>query len=116
MPFRIDNLTDDLTILNVLPGTPAGSAPVELESNKAYQLSAFPFASSKIVGTTFNSLVIPPPGCPADLDGDGDADADDFFTYLDLFANADARADIDGDGDVDADDFFAYLDVFAAGC
>ncbi len=54
--------------------------------------------------------------CPADIDGDGDTDADDFFAYLDLFANGDAGADIDGDGDIDADDFFGYLDLFAAGC
>ncbi len=54
--------------------------------------------------------------CPADLDGDGDTDADDFFTYLDFFAQGDPRADIDGDGDRDADDFFGYLDLFGQGC
>ncbi len=54
--------------------------------------------------------------CPADLDGDGDADADDFFAYLDLFANGDDAADLDDDGDIDADDFFAYLDLFVLGC
>ncbi len=56
-------------------------------------------------------------GCPADLDGDGDTDADDFFAYLDAFANGDLGVcDIDGDGDCDADDFFGYLDLFAGGC
>ncbi len=55
--------------------------------------------------------------CEADLDGDGDADADDFFAYLDAFADGDlAVCDVDGDGNCDADDFFGYLDVFAAGC
>ncbi len=54
--------------------------------------------------------------CPADIDGDGDADAEDFFAYLDLFANGDDRADIDGDGDIDAEDFFAYLDLFVQPC
>ena len=55
--------------------------------------------------------------CPADLDGDGDADSDDFFVYLDAFANGDLSVcDLDGCGDCDADDFFAYLDLFAAGC
>ncbi len=55
--------------------------------------------------------------CAADLDGDGDADADDFFDYLDGFANGDQGVcDIDGDGDCDADDFFGYLDLFAQGC
>ncbi len=55
--------------------------------------------------------------CPADLDGDGDTDADDFFAYLDGFANGDLDVcDLDGCGDCDADDFFAYLDLFAAGC
>ena len=57
-----------------------------------------------------------PSSCPADIDGDGDADAEDFFAYLDLFANGDDGADIDGDGDIDAEDFFGYLDLFAQGC
>ncbi len=56
-------------------------------------------------------------GCAADLDGDGDADADDFFDYLDAFANGDLGVcDMDEDGDCDADDFFDYLDQFAQGC
>ncbi len=56
-------------------------------------------------------------GCAADLDGDGDADADDFFAYLDAFANGDfGVCDIDNDQDCDADDFFGYLDLFAQGC
>ncbi len=54
--------------------------------------------------------------CAADIDDDGDLDAEDFFAYLDLFANGDDGADIDGDGDIDAKDFFGYLDLFAAGC
>ena len=55
--------------------------------------------------------------CAADLDGDGDADADDFFAYLDAFANGTFEVcDQDGDGDCDADDFFQYLDLFAQGC
>ena len=56
------------------------------------------------------------PSCAADVDGDGDLDAEDFFAYLDLFANADDGADIDGDGDIDAEDFFAFLDLFVQGC
>ncbi len=56
-------------------------------------------------------------GCPGDLDGDDDVDADDFFDYLDAFANGgQGVCDIDGDGDCDADDFFGYLDLFAQGC
>ncbi len=52
-----------------------------------------------------------------DLDGDGDADADDFFAYLDAFADGILDVcDIDGDGDCDARDFFGYLDLFAQGC
>ncbi len=55
--------------------------------------------------------------CPADLDGDNDVDSNDFFAYLDAFANGDIDVcDIDGCQDCDADDFFAYLDLFAAGC
>ena len=56
------------------------------------------------------------PECAADIDGDGDLDAEDFFAYLDLFANGDDGADIDGDGDIDAEDFFGYLDLFVQGC
>ena len=56
-------------------------------------------------------------GCDADLTGDGEADSDDFFAYLDAFANANLDVcDLDADGDCDADDFFAYLDLFAQGC
>ena len=56
-------------------------------------------------------------GCPADLDGDGNLDADDFFFYLDAFANGNLDVcNLDGDSDCDADDFFAYLDLFARGC
>ncbi len=67
--------------------------------------------------------------CPADLTGssdpsddtygipDGDVDADDFFFYLDAFANGEiAICDIDMDGDCDAADFFGYLDFFVVGC
>ncbi len=55
--------------------------------------------------------------CPADIDGDGDADADDFFDYLDAFANDNPDiCDINRGGNCDVDDFFAYLDLFAQGC
>ncbi len=54
--------------------------------------------------------------CAADLNGDGVADADDFFLFLQLFADGDPIADINADGVIDADDFFAYLALFAAGC
>ncbi len=64
-----------------------------------------------------NVVHVATPGCAADLDGDNDADADDFFAYLDAFANGDfGVCDIDLDGDCDADDFFGYLDLFARGC
>ncbi len=58
-----------------------------------------------------------PDGCAADIDGDGDADANDFFAYLDAFADGDfGVCDIDGDGDCDAEDFFGYLDLFVGDC
>ncbi len=56
-----------------------------------------------------------PDGC-GDWDGDGDSDADDFFGFLDDFANGANCADIDGDEDTDADDFFAFLDAFVNPC
>ncbi|MCC5786658.1 MAG: hypothetical protein JJU33_08160 [Phycisphaerales bacterium] len=58
----------------------------------------------------------PAPTCPADLNGDGVVDADDFFLFLQLFADGDPRADINNDGVIDADDFFEYLNLFAQGC
>jgi len=64
--------------------------------------------------------------CPADLTGpngepDGVVDADDFFSYLQLFADQSPDADLTGpggspDGILDADDFFFYLDAFSQGC
>lgn len=55
--------------------------------------------------------------CPADLDGDGDADAEDFFFFLDAFANGElAICDLSGDGDCDAADFFAFLDLYEMPC
>jgi len=68
--------------------------------------------------------------CPPDLTGragngvsDGAVDANDFFFYLQLFADSDSRADLTGpggdgvpDGVIDANDFFFYLQLFAAGC
>ncbi|MCC5785230.1 MAG: hypothetical protein JJU33_00860, partial [Phycisphaerales bacterium] len=52
----------------------------------------------------------------ADLNKDGIIDADDFFLFLQFFADGDPRADINGDGIIDADDFFDYLVLFAEGC
>ena len=53
----------------------------------------------------------------ADLDAEGDVDSDDFFAFLDAFADGDARVcNIDGDGDCDAVDFFGFLDLFASRC
>ncbi len=54
--------------------------------------------------------------CIADLNADGVVDADDFFLFLQLFADADPRADFNNDGVIDADDFFAFLAAFAQGC
>ncbi|MCC5787729.1 MAG: hypothetical protein JJU33_13635 [Phycisphaerales bacterium] len=56
------------------------------------------------------------PACPPDLNGDGVVDADDFFLFLQLFADGDMRADFNNDGVIDADDFFDFLTAFAAGC
>ncbi len=54
--------------------------------------------------------------CIADLNNDGVVDADDFFLYLNLFADGDPITDMNGDGVIDADDFFLYLNLFAHGC
>ncbi len=54
--------------------------------------------------------------CLADRDFDNDLDSDDFFLFLELFADGHSGADIDGDGDLDAKDFFGFLDLFQAGC
>ncbi|MCC5785745.1 MAG: dockerin type I repeat-containing protein [Phycisphaerales bacterium] len=56
------------------------------------------------------------PTCPPDLNGDGVVDADDFFLFLQLFADGDLRADFNNDGVIDADDFFEFLNAFAQGC
>lgn len=52
----------------------------------------------------------------ADLNGDGVLDAEDFFLFLQWFANSDLRADINFDNNIDADDFLEFLDLFAQGC
>ncbi len=54
--------------------------------------------------------------CRADLSGDGELSPEDFFLYLELFAQGDDRADITGDGTLDSDDFFGFLDLYAQGC
>ncbi len=80
-------------------------------------IDLYAFGSSSVY---YDDLILEPifnDPCPGDLDGDGDTDADDFFAYLDGFANDVLDVcDIDGDGDCDADDFFGYLDLFSAGC
>ncbi len=82
---------------------------------------AIDFANNTITAGTYGRGAWRSPlpnglGCDADIDGDGDVDAEDFFGFLDLFANGEPGADIDEDGDIDADDFFGYLDLFAQGC
>jgi len=62
------------------------------------------------------ALPAPTQPCPADVTGDGVVNADDFFAFLSLFADGDARADFTGEGTINADDFFAFLSAFAAGC
>jgi len=59
--------------------------------------------------------------CLVDLNRDGAVGADDFFRFLELFADGDAEADLTGpggepDGVVNADDFFEFLSLFAGGC
>ncbi len=54
--------------------------------------------------------------CLADLNADGELDAEDFFLFLDLFAEDDPSVDLNGDGTIDSEDFFAYLDLFVHGC
>ncbi|TVS09380.1 MAG: PEP-CTERM sorting domain-containing protein [Phycisphaerales bacterium] len=56
------------------------------------------------------------PICRPDLNNDGVVDADDFFLFLQLFADGDLRADFNNDGVIDADDFFVFLNLFAQGC
>ncbi|MCC5787727.1 MAG: dockerin type I repeat-containing protein [Phycisphaerales bacterium] len=56
------------------------------------------------------------PTCRPDLNGDGVVDADDFFLFLQYFADGDPRADFNNDGVIDADDFFIFLNEFAQGC
>lgn len=58
----------------------------------------------------------PSPPCLADLNNDCVVDADDFFLFLQLFADGDPRADINNDGIIDTDDFLEYLNLFAQGC
>jgi hypothetical protein len=39
-----------------------------------------------------------------------------FFTFLQLFSQADPRADMDGAGSVTIQDFTVFLSLFATGC
>jgi hypothetical protein len=77
----------------------------------------FPNILSEAANTAVLTIEVPGgPACPPDLNGDGVVDADDFFLFLQLFADGDMRADFNNDGVIDADDFFAFLSAFAAGC
>ncbi|TVS08686.1 MAG: hypothetical protein EA423_01030, partial [Phycisphaerales bacterium] len=73
-------------------------------------LQPIPSAAGAFVPSLFGDVCIP------DLNGDGVVDADDFFLFLQFFADGDSRADINADGVIDADDFFEFLNLFAAGC
>lgn len=71
--------------------------------------------SADISGTSKLTLV----ECIADWDHDHDIDSDDYFDYLDDYANEVPDADLDGDDDWDTDDYFAFLDAYndgADGC
>jgi hypothetical protein len=55
--------------------------------------------------------------CPGDLTGEGLVNLQDFFFFLQFFAEGvDPRADFNGDGQINLTDFFLFLQAFADGC
>jgi hypothetical protein len=96
---QTDAAADDLTL-----GGTAGQAAVAVLSAGDLTLSGgfWPVVSR--------------PNCPADMTGDGQISVQDFLSYLQLYAAADARADMTGDGAVSVMDFLTYLSLYAAGC
>ncbi|MCB9845928.1 MAG: PEP-CTERM sorting domain-containing protein [Phycisphaeraceae bacterium] len=60
--FIVHNVTDGVDVLFVSGGgTPPGTAPVPLEAGKDYRLSAWPFATGGLDGTSFARLEVPAP-------------------------------------------------------
>lgn len=83
---------------------------------------------------TIGLVIRIPPDCPVDYTTTGNpndplygvpngiVDSNDFFFYLDAFADDRELADLTGngycmpDGIIDSDDFFLFLDLFVFGC
>ncbi len=126
---RISTGAGEVLVLGDLDSSQGPIIGIEnFETNEEYTIDDVTFTDNEIRfamapniwevdGFVSFDIIFEGGGCPADLDGDNDTDADDFFAYLDAFANDDFDiCDIDEDDDCDADDFFAYLDLFAQGC
>ena len=60
--------------------------------------------------------VVPPPACPADLNGDGLLNFFDISAFLNAFSSQDSIADFTGDGEFNFFDVSAFLNMFTAGC
>lgn len=71
---------------------------------------------------------LPPPPCPADVNGDTNDDVLDFLDYMDAFGQCEmlpgpcvpagsvVDADFNGDTTVDVVDFLDFFDAFGTGC
>ncbi|MFG0327423.1 MAG: choice-of-anchor B family protein [Phycisphaerales bacterium JB037] len=128
-------------LINDVFATPSTQFRVRFTASDLGDGSVVEAAVDGVVLEVLECVDAPPPNCPADLTGssdpndpsfgtpDGDADGDDFFFFLDAFANSQlAVCDLTGssdpndpsfgtpDSDCDGDDFFFYLDLFSQGC
>lgn len=66
------------------------------------------------IGLFADPQILPPVGCPSDINGDGGTDGDDVIAYFAAWEMSDM--DFNGDGGTDGDDTIAFFASWDAGC
>ncbi|MFM7260297.1 MAG: dockerin type I repeat-containing protein [bacterium] len=76
-----------------------------------YTATAPQYKPARFLVETYGTVGVPPPACPADIDGDGTVSASDLSALLGSWGPCGAKcpADIDGDGTVSASDLSTLL-------
>lgn len=95
--------TYDWTVPNVVDDSVWVRARMDNSATDYYDVSYSPFS------------IVPPPPCPADLDGDGEVRVPDLIILLGAWGpNPGHPADFDGDGEVRVPDLIVLLGAWGA--